>query len=651
MAPFFRSAGSSPWGAKRAEREPAAWFSSRSQAVTAAESDLAYNDDCGLGVKPLAPSAAQAFTGGILLVGLMRRQLAGQYAYVGAIVFLQLVQAAANLLLPTVNAAIIDDGIVAGKPEVIARLGVLMAVIAVVQAASAIAAGYLGAVVAMRTGHRLRAEVFTRIQSLSSQDVALFGTQSLTTRATNDVQQIQAFAVLVFTMLFAGPAMGIGGIVLAVQQDMALSLVVIVIVPLLLLIMYLIVRRLIPLYREGQDLLDRSGGILREQIIGADVIRAFVRQDHEIRRFAETNAGLTANNLQSALLVAGMLPMIMLVVNTSSVAIVWFGGHRIQAGLMNLGALTAFIAYIMQILLAIMMSMYVLMTAPRAAVCAERIQAVLETEPSVPNPAGHSAAAPAKPVAGLPKQPATLAFQGVAFSYPGAEAPVLADITFTAAPGTTTAIVGSTGSGKTTLLNLIPRFLEATKGSITLGGHDIRDLPLDQLRAAMAIVPQHSHLFTGTIADNLRMAAPDATDGELWAVLEAAQTMRFMRDLPLGLATPVGQGGASLSGGQRQRLCIARALLRKAPLYLFDDSFSALDYDTDTRLRQALEQGLADATVIIVAERLSAVEDADRILVLDDGRLVAQGTHQELLETSATYREIAESQLALDGTP
>lgn len=629
------------------------------------KSDLAYNGDCGLGVKPLAPSSAHAFTGGILLVGLVKRQLAGQYAYVWAIVFLQLIQAAANLLLPTVNAAIIDDGIVAGEPGVVSRLGVLMAVIAVVQAASAIAAGYLGAVVAMRIGHRLRAEVFTRIQSLSSQDVALFGTQSLTIRATNDVQQIQAFAVLVFTMLFAGPAMGVGGIVLAVQQDVALSLVVIVIVPLLLLIMYLIVRRLIPLYREGQDLLDRSGGILREQIIGVDVIRAFVRQGHEVRRFAETNAGLTANNLQSALLVAGMLPIIMLVVNTSSVAVVWFGGHRIQAGQMNLGALTAFIAYIMQILLAIMMSMYVLMTAPRAAVCAERIQAVLDTEPSVGDPGNHTAAsdraasdraasdkaaAPPPPGAVLPGRQATLAFQDVAFSYPGAEAPVLADISFTAAPGTTTAIVGSTGSGKTTLLNLIPRFLDPTHGRITLAGHDIRHLPLDQLRAAMAIVPQHSHLFTGTIADNLRMADPDATDQELWAVLEAAQTMRFMRDLPLGLATPVGQGGASLSGGQRQRLCIARALLRKAPLYLFDDSFSALDYDTDTRLRRALDQALAAATVIIVAERISAVEDADLILVLDDGRLVAQGTHRELLETSATYREIAESQLALDGT-
>jgi len=593
-----------------------------------------------------------------LLVGLIRRQLAGQQAQVWAIVLLQLIQAAANLLLPTVNAAIIDDGIVAGDTAVISRLGAVMAVIAVVQAASAIGAGYLGAVVAMRIGRRLRAEVFARIQSLSSQDVALFGSQSLTTRATNDAQQIQAFAVLVFTMLFAGPAMGVGGIVLAVQQDVALSAVVIVIVPLLLLIMYLIVRRLIPLYRQGQHLLDRSGGILREQIIGVDVIRAFVRQDYEAHRFARANAGLTANNLQSALLVAGMLPLIMLVVNISSVAVVWFGGHRIQDGQMNLGALTAFIAYIMQILLAIMMAMYVLMTAPRAAACAERIQAVLDTEPSVRDSAAHvpgAASGPAAPDqygtdAGRPPAgPGLLQFHGVGFCYPGAEAPVLADISFTAAPGTTLAIVGSTGSGKSTLLNLIPRFLDPTEGHITVGGRDVRDLPLGLLRGGMGIVPQHSHLFTGTIAANLRMGAPQATDEELWAALETAQTMRFMRDLPLGLATPVGQGGASLSGGQRQRLCIARALLRQAPLYLFDDSFSALDYRTDTSLRLALDQVLASATVVVVAERLSAVEDADLILVLDDGRLAAEGTHAELLQDSETYREIAESQLALDG--
>ncbi|WP_350002370.1 ABC transporter ATP-binding protein [Pseudarthrobacter sp. WHRI 8279] len=580
----------------------------------------------------------------------MRRLLGAHKAHVVAIVVLQLIQAAANLMLPTVNAAIIDDGIVAGNNAVITRLGAVMAAVAVVQAAAAIAAGYLAAVVAMKIGHQLRAEIFTKIQSLSSQEVAAFGTQSLTTRATNDTQQIQAFSVLVFTMLVAGPAMGLGGIVLALQQDVALSAVVIVIVPLLLLIMYLIVRRLIPLYREGQDLLDRAGDILREQIMGANVIRAFVRQDHEVRRFARTNSSLTANNLHSALLVAGMLPLIMLVVNISSVAVVWFGGHRIQSGLMNIGALAAFIAYILQILLAIMMAMYVLMTAPRAAVCAERIGAVLTTEPSVRDLQETNGR---RPAAGsrfrLQDARGIVQFNRVGFSHPGAEAPVLAEISFTAGPGTTTAIVGSTGSGKSTLLNLIPRFLDSTAGTISLDGTDIKDLPLDTLRAAMSIVPQHSHLFTGTIADNLRMAAPDATDAELWEALEAAQTMRFMRELPLGLDTPVGQGGTTLSGGQRQRLCITRALLRHSPLYLFDDSFSALDYDTDTRLRQALASRLAAATVIVVAERISAVENADLILVLDNGHMVAQGTHLELLESSSTYREIADSQLALDG--
>lgn len=586
-----------------------------------------------------------------MLIGLLRRLLGAHKAQVSAIVVLQLLQAAATLMLPTLNAAIIDDGIVAGNTGVISRLGAVMAGIAAVQAAAAIAAGYLAALVAMEIGHQLRAEIFTKVQSLSSQEVAAFGTQSLTTRATNDTQQIQAFAVLVFTMLVAGPAMGLGGIVLAVQQDIALSSVVIVIVPLLLLIMYLIVRRLIPLYREGQELLDRAGGVLREQIIGANVIRAFVRQDHEVRRFARINSSLTANNLQSALLVAGMLPLIMLVVNISSVAVVWFGGHRIEAGVMNIGALAAFIAYILQILLAIMMAMFVLMTAPRAAVCAERIGAVLSTEPSVRDPDGTRPALPERTVWNQEPGPGrgTLQFSRVGFSYPGAEAPVLADISFTAGPGTTTAIVGSTGSGKSTLLNLIPRFLDSTAGTIRLDGVDIKDLPLDALRGAMSIVPQHSHLFSGTIGDNLRLAAPDAPDEQLWAALETAQTMRFMRELPLGLDTPLGQGGTNLSGGQRQRLCIARALLRKSPLYLFDDSFSALDYDTDTRLRQALAAELAPATVIVVAERISAVESADLILVLDGGRLVAQGTHSELLETSPTYREIADSQLALDG--
>jgi ATP-binding cassette subfamily B protein len=574
----------------------------------------------------------------------MIRLLADHRVPVAGIVFLQLVQTLGNLLLPTVNAAIIDDGIVQGDTTTILRLGAVMAAIAAVQAATALAAGYLGAVVAMRMGRQLRQEVFGKIQSLSSQEVDSFGAQSLATRTTNDTQQIQSFAVLVFTMLMTAPVMGAGGIVLALQQDVALSSVVIVIVPVLMAIMYLIVRRLVPLYRDGQELLDRTGEVLREQIIGANIISAFVTQDHEIRRFGEANGRLTRNNLQSALLVAGMLPLIMIVVNLSSVAVVWFGGHRVHAGDMKLGALTAFIAYILQILVAIMMAMYVLMTGPRASVCAERLRAVLDGPPAVVVD-HHPSLVPAGAVPPV-FDGGDLSFRNVTFSYPGAEAPVLEAVSFTARPGTITAIVGSTGSGKSTLINLLPRFLDATSGHITLAGRDIRAMPLDALRSNMALAPQRSHLFTGTIADNLRMAAPAAGDVELWAALETAQAADFVRELPLQLQAPVGQGGTTLSGGQRQRLCIARALLRRVPLYLFDDSFSALDFDTEARLRRSLETALSHAVVIIVAERISTVAGAGQILVLDDGRLVAEGTHRELLETSSTYREIAESQFA-----
>ncbi|MEJ1179808.1 ABC transporter ATP-binding protein [Pseudarthrobacter sp. CCNWLW217] len=577
----------------------------------------------------------------------MIRLLAAHKVAVAAIVFLQLVQTLGNLLLPTVNAAIIDDGIVPGDTNVILRLGAVMAAIAVVQAAAALAAGYLGAVVAMQLGAQLRQEVFGKIQSLSSQEVASFGAQSLVTRTTNDTLQIQSFAVLVFTMLVAAPVMGAGGIVLALQQDVALSSVVIVVVPVLMAIMYVIVRRLVPLYRDGQELLDRTGEVLREQIIGANIIRAFVRQDHETQRFAQANGRLTRNNLQSALLVAGMLPLIMIVVNLSSVAVIWFGGHRVQAGDMKLGALTAFIAYILQILLAIMMAMYVLMTGPRAAVCAERLRAVLDTSPSVADRRPEVPTGTDRPAF----DGGDLAFRDVSFSYPGAEAPVLEAVSFTARKGSITAIVGSTGSGKSTLINLLPRFLDATSGHITLAGRDIRSMPLDVLRQNIALAPQRSHLFTGTIADNLRVAAPDAADAELWDALETAQAAEFVRELPLQLQAPVGQGGTTLSGGQRQRLCVARAVLRRAPLYLFDDSFSALDFDTEARLRDRLETALGHAVVIIVAERISTVAGAGQVLVLDDGRLVARGTHGELLETSPTYREIAGSQLALGDMP
>lgn len=588
-----------------------------------------------------------------MLLSLMRRLLAAHRVTVLAIICLQLVQTSANLMLPTLNAAIIDDGIVAGDTPVILRLGGWMAAVAALQVGSAVAAGYLGAVVAMRVGHELREELFAKVQTFSSQDVGAFGAPSLVTRATNDVTQIQNLTVLVFTMLVAAPASFIGGIVLALHQDLALSGVVVVVIPLLAGLMVLIVRRLIPLYRRGQALIDRISRVLREQIIGANVIRGFVRQDHEIRRFDAANKELTRNNLDSALLVAGMNPMIMVVVNLSSVAIVWFGGHRIQSGQMRLGALTAFIAYILQILIAILMAMYVFTTAPRAAACAERIREVLDTDPSIGDPDPASAAPSPVPGAAALRHVAagTVEFRDVAFGYPGAEAPVLSGISFTAVPGTVTAIVGATGSGKTTLLNLLPRFLDATAGSISIGGREINTLPLASLRDLMAVVPQHSYLFSGTLAQNLRVGDPEATDHQLWAALETAQAADFVRDLPDALETPVSQGGTNLSGGQRQRLCIARALLRPAPVYLFDDSFSALDYGTDARLRSALEPLLRSATVLVVAERVATIEDAGLILVLEEGRLVAQGTHAGLMASSLTYREIAASQLVLEETP
>ncbi len=588
-----------------------------------------------------------------MLIGLMARLLSVHKGSVAAIVVLQLVQATANLLLPTLNAAIIDDGIIAGDKGEILHLGGWMAGIAAVQVITAIAAGYLGAVVAMEIGSQLRQELFAKVQSFSSQEVGVFGAPSLVTRATNDVAQIQNLAILVFVMLIAAPAIFIGGIVLAVHQDVVLSWIVVVVIPVLTVIMTVIVRRLIPLYRQGQGLLDRIGRVLREQIIGANVIRGFVRQEHEIRRFDEANKELTRNNLKSALLVAAMMPMIMFVVNLSSVFVVWFGGHRIDAGEMRLGALTAFIAYILQILIAIMMAMYVFMTAPRAAACAERIREVLDTEPAIADPATPAGTALAGAVhAGKPAHSgSTVEFRNVSFAYPGAEAPVLDGVSFTARTGTTTAIIGATGSGKTTLLNLLPRFLDSTAGGISIGGHNVRAMPLEVLRDLLAIVPQQSYLFTGTVAENLRLGSPAADEPELWQALEAAQAADFVRVLPLGLEAPVSQGGINFSGGERQRLCIARALLKNAPVYLFDDSFSALDYGTDVRLRAAIEPLLRSATVLIVAERVSTIVDAGLILVLEEGHVVAQGTHNELMESSPSYQEIAESQLVLEEAP
>lgn len=575
-----------------------------------------------------------------MLASLLLQRLAPYKAHVLAIVLLQLVQTGATLLLPTFNAKIVDDGLVAGNSEVILRLGAWMLVLTVIQVLAAVLAGYLGAIVAMKVGRGLRRELFDKIHSLPDQDVAAFGPASLVVRTTNDVLQLQNITVLVFGMLVAAPVMGIGGVILAVEQDVALSWIVFAIVPVLLIIMLLIVRKLVPLYREGQGLVDRINGVLREQILGTAVIRAFVRQPFEMKRFEAANDALTKNNLHSARIVAAMLPLVMTVVNLSSAGVVWLGGHRIIAGDMQLGALTAFIAYIMQILLAIMMAMYVLSTAPRAAVSAERVTEVLNTESEMVLPGNTAGGMVARP-----SRSEGLRFDNVVFAYPGAETPVLDSITFHAAPGTTTAVIGSTGSGKSTIVSLVPRLLEVSSGSISLDGRDIATFPLAALRDQLGVVPQESWLFRGTIAENLRISLPSATDSQLWRALETAQAADFVNELPQGLETTLSQGGAGLSGGQRQRLCIARAILRRASVYLFDDSFSALDTVTEAKLRAALEPELRGATVILVAQRVNTVVSADQILLIDEGRLVAQGTHDELLESSVTYREIVASQL------
>ncbi|MEH0109916.1 ABC transporter ATP-binding protein [Tersicoccus sp. MR15.9] len=593
-----------------------------------------------------------------MLIRLVRRHLARHRAAVTAIVALQLLQTLATLYLPTLNADIIDDGVVKADLGVIWSLGGLMLVMTVGQILCNIAAIALASRVAMSVGRQARAEVFGSVQRFSSREVTRFGAPSLITRSTNDVQQVQMIVLMSFTMLVTAPIMGIGGVVLALAQDVALSGLLLVVLPVLLVVIGLIVRRLVPLFRRGQTQLDRVNGVLREQIMGLSVIRAFVRERQEENRFDAANRDLTGTQLASGYLLALMFPSIMLVVNVATVGVLWFGAMRIDAGQMQIGALTAFLAYIMQILMAVMFAMFLFMMLPRASVSAERIQEVLDAEPSVVSaPDAVDASVLMKESGGESTGEndgrragvtGALRFDHVGFRYPGAQRTVLEDISFTAEPGRTTAIIGSTGAGKTTLLNLIPRLLDATDGTITIGGHPITALTLESLRAGIGLVPQRAHLFSGTVATNLRIADPDATDEQLWAALRVAQAADFVTALPDGLASAVEAGGTNFSGGQRQRLCIARALVRRPGIYLFDDSFSALDYATDARVRSALVPWTRDAVVLVVAQRVSTIRHADTILVLDEGAVVGSGTHEELLADCATYREIVESQLSAE---
>jgi len=557
------------------------------------------------------------------------------------VVVLQLVGTIASLSLPSLNADIIDNGVVLGDTGYIVRTGALMLGVSLIQAASTITAVYFGARTAMAFGRDVRSATFHRVIEFSSREVARFGAPSLLTRNTNDVQQIQMLVLMSFTMLVAAPIMMVGGVIMALREDVGLSWLVAAIVPILVAIIGLIVTRMVPGFRLMQRRLDTVNQVLREQTSGIRVVRAFVRERFESSRFGRANTDLTDVAISVGRWMAAIFPAVMLVMNASSVAVLWFGGLRVDTGEMQIGSLTAFLSYLIQILMAVMMSTFIFMLLPRAAVSADRVGEVLDTEPSV--------VPPSEGVTELPRH-GTLAFEQVAFRYPGAEQPVLSNVTFAALPGQTTAVIGSTGTGKTTLVNLIPRLFDASEGRVLVDGIDVRRIDPDTLWDKIGLVPQKAYLFSGTVASNLRYGKPDATEAEMWEALEIAQARDFVEEMPEGLEAPIAQGGTNVSGGQRQRLAIARALIRRPDVYLFDDSFSALDVATDARLRHALAGVIAEATVIIVAQRVATIMEADQIVVLEDGGVVGLGTHAELLETCAPYAEIVDSQLAAEAS-
>ncbi|MCX4880619.1 MULTISPECIES: ABC transporter ATP-binding protein [unclassified Streptomyces] len=571
-----------------------------------------------------------------MLIRLLRTYLRPYRKPIALLVLLQFLQTCATLYLPTLNAHIIDQGVVKGDTGYILSFGALMIGISLVQVVCNIGAVYYGARTASALGRDLRASVFDRVQSFSAREVGHFGAPSLITRTTNDVQQVQMLALMTFTLMVSAPIMCVGGIVLALGLDVPLSGVLIAVVPTLGICVTLIVRKLRPLFRSMQVRLDTVNRVLREQITGNRVIRAFVRDEYEKDRFGKSNADLTEMQLKTGNLLALMFPVVMTTVNLSSIAVVWFGAHRIDSGGMQIGDLTAFLAYLMQIVMSVMMATFMFMMVPRAEVCAERIEEVLGTSSSV--------VPPVAPVTEL-RRHGHLEIRGAGFRYPGAEEPVLKGIDLVAQPGEVTAVIGSTGSGKSTLMGLVPRLFDATDGEVLVDGTNVASLEPALLAKTVGLVPQKPYLFAGTVATNLRYGNPDATDEELWHALEVAQAKDFVQKLEAGLNAPISQGGTNVSGGQRQRLAIARTLVQRPEIYLFDDSFSALDYATDAALRAALAQETAEATVVIVAQRVATIREADRIVVLDEGRVVGTGRHHELMAGNETYREIVLSQL------
>lgn len=574
-----------------------------------------------------------------MLLRLVSRFLAPYRGGLVLLLLLQLSATVASLYLPSLNGRIIDEGVAVGDTGFITRMGGLMLAISLLQILATIAATYLASRAAAGMARDLRAAVFHHVGQFSAQEVTRFGAPTLISRNTNDVTQVQTVTYMALAMMVTAPIMMIGGVVMALREDIGLSWLVAVAVPLLGGFVALVIRAMIPTFRQMQQMVDQVNRILREQITGVRVVRAFVREKEEAARFGEANHAYTETSLRVGRLMASTFPVVMLIFNASTVAVLWFGGRRVDAGEMQVGALIAFMSYLMQILMSVMMATMMSMMIPRAAVSADRISEVLDLESSV--------AAPRSAVA-IPFGAVPVTLQGVSFHYPGAEFPVLQDISFTARAGQTTAIIGSTGSGKTSLLNLIPRLYDATAGSVSLGGVDVKDAALEDVWDQVGLIPQRPYLFSGTVASNLRFGRPDASDEELWQALRTAQADDFVGAMEGGLQAPIAQGGTNVSGGQRQRLAIARALVKQPPVYLFDDSFSALDLTTDARLQAALRLMTGNATVIIVAQRVSTIVDADQILVIDDGRIVGSGRHEELVDSCPTYREIVESQRALE---
>ncbi|MEL4505557.1 ABC transporter ATP-binding protein [Luteococcus sp. H138] len=574
-----------------------------------------------------------------MLIKLINRYIKPYWGLIGIVLLLQLVATIASLYLPNLNARIIDQGIAKGDTHYIWTHGGWMLGVSLVQVLAQVAATWFGARAAMQFGRDVRAAIFGRVLGFSSRELNHFGAPSLITRTTNDVQQVQQLVLMTCVMMISAPITMVGGVIMAVREDPGMSWLIVAAVLALALGVSLLIWRVTPLFGVQQTRIDALNRVLREQITGIRVVRAFVREPHEAARFERTNADLTSTTTSVGRHMATMFPFVMLIMNLGSVGVMWFGGHRISDGHIQVGQLTAFLTYLMQILMSVMMATMMLVFAPRAAVCAGRIMEVLETESTV--------VPPVDGVTHLPGQ-GVLQLRDVEFSYPGAEAPVLSQISFELAPGQTTAIIGATGSGKSTLVNLIPRLFDATGGQVLVDGIDVRELDPDTLWARIGLVPQKPYLFSGTVASNLRYGKPDATDDELWAALQTAQAADFVREMDGQLQAEISQGGTNVSGGQRQRLSIARALVKKPGIYVFDDSFSALDVATDARLRAALNRQTADAATLIVAQRVSTIREADQILVLEDGRIIGRGTHDELLASCPTYAEIVDSQLSAE---